>query len=123
MFIKKDRMHLMDETEILGPADLVVEVISPGSRKLDSAEKKDLYALYGVQEYWLIDYYRQQAFFWKNVNGDWQDLPVDDKGIVRSEVISGCWLRVDWLFAEEELDELEILGTILAGDPAAKETA
>jgi Uma2 family endonuclease len=123
MFIKKDRMHLMDETEILGPADLVVEVISPGSRKLDSAEKKDLYALYGVQEYWLIDYYRQQAFFWKNVNGDWQDLPVDDKGIVRSEVISGFWLRVDWLFAEEELDELEILGTILAGDPAAKETA
>jgi Uma2 family endonuclease len=120
MFVKKERLHLLGETEILGPADLVVEVISPGSRRLDSVDKKELYALYGVQEYWLIDYYRQQAFFWKNVNGDWEDLPVDDKGIVRSEVIPGFWLRIDWLFAAEELDEVEILETILAGDPGAE---
>jgi hypothetical protein len=54
------------------------------------------------------------------VNGDWEDLPVDDKGIVRSEVIPGFWLRIDWLFAAEELDEVEILETILAGDPGAE---
>jgi Uma2 family endonuclease len=124
MFIKKDKMQLMDETEILGPADLVVEVISPGSRHLDFVDKKDLYALHGVLEYWLIDYYRQQAFFWKNVNEKWEDLPVDDKGIVRSQVIPGFWFRVDWLFADvEELDEVAILEAILAGDPAAKEAA
>jgi hypothetical protein len=39
---------------------------------------------------------------------------------VRSEVLPGFWLRVDWLFAAEELDELEILETILAGVPEAE---
>ena len=120
MFIKKERLHLLGETEIFGPADLVVEVISPGSRRLDFVDKRELYANYGVLEYWLIDLYKQQAFFWKNVNGIWEDLPVDDNGIVRSEVLTGFWLRVDWLFAAEELDEMEILETILAGDPGTK---
>ncbi len=120
MFIKKERLHLLGETEIFGPADLVVEVVSPGSRRLDFVDKRELYANYGVLEYWLIDLYKQQAFFWKNVNGIWEDLPVDDNGIVRSEVLTGFWLRVDWLFAAEELDEMDILETILAGDPGAK---
>ncbi|MFQ5631844.1 MAG: Uma2 family endonuclease, partial [bacterium] len=39
MFIKKERVHLMGETEIIGPADLVIEVVSPGSRRLDFVEK------------------------------------------------------------------------------------
>jgi len=120
MFIRMDRLRLLGKTEIFGPADLVVEVVSPGSRRLDFVEKKEIYAHYGVREFWLIDRYRQQAFFWKNLNGIWQDLPVDENGILRSEVISGFWLRVDWLFAAEPLDELAILETILAGDPAAK---
>ncbi len=120
MFLKQERLHLLGDTEIFGPADLVVEIISPGSRKLDAVDKKDLYALYGVQEYWLIDHYRQQALFWKNVNGIWENLPIDDKGIVRSEVIPGFWLRVDWLFAAEPLDEVDILNTILADDPSLK---
>jgi Uma2 family endonuclease len=120
MFVKQERLHLLGETEIFGPADLVVEIISPGSRRLDFVDKRDLYANYGVLEYWLIDLYKQQAFFWKNVNGIWEDLPVDDKGIVRSEALSGFWLRIDWLFAAEELDEMDILETILAGDPNAK---
>jgi Uma2 family endonuclease len=120
MFFKKNRLHLLGDTEIFGPADLVVEIISPSSRKLDEVEKKDLYALYGVQEYWLINHYEQRAFFWKNMNGVWEDLPVDDKGNVRSEALPGLWLRVDWLFAAEELDELEILETILAGVPNAE---
>jgi hypothetical protein len=82
-----------------------------------NATQRELYGNYGVLEYWLIDLYRQQAFFWKNVNGIWEDLPVDKKGVVRPEVLPGFWLRVDWLFAAEELDELEILETILAGAP------
>ncbi len=120
MFLRKDRLHLLGDTEIFGPADLVVEIISPGSRKLDTVDKKNLYALHDVKEYWVIDLYRQQAFFWKNVKGVWQDLPVDEKGVFRSEVIPGFWLRVDWLFADEPLDEAAIFETILAGDPDVK---
>lgn len=73
-----------------------------------------------LKEYWLIDLYQQEAFFWKNVAGAWQDLPVDARGVFRSEIIPGFWLRVDWLFAAEPLDEAAIFEMILAGDPETK---
>lgn len=35
--------------------DLVVEILSPSTRRRDLTEKKDVYARNGVDEYWVID--------------------------------------------------------------------
>ncbi|MDZ7363441.1 MAG: Uma2 family endonuclease [candidate division KSB1 bacterium] len=118
MFISKAKLAKAAGKAVLGTADLVIEIISPGSRRLDLVEKSELYAKFGVLEYWAIDPYRQLAHFWKNNAGIWEDLPVDAMGIFRSSILPGFWLRVDWLFAEELPDENIILATILAGDPA-----
>ena len=40
---------------VYGAPDLVVEVLSPKTAKLDRGKKKDLYQENGVKEYWLID--------------------------------------------------------------------
>lgn len=42
---------------ITGPPDIVIEIISPGSenRRRDLSVKRQLYAKYGVAEYWVID--------------------------------------------------------------------
>lgn len=120
MFIRNDRLHLLGNTEIFGPADVAIEVISPGSRRLDTVDKKKLYAEYGVPEYWLIDIHKQEAHFWRNENAAWKNLPVDKNGIFHSVAITGFWLRLDWLFAAEQPDEVEIVQTILAGLPAGQ---
>lgn len=44
--IKNDGVH--------GAPDLVVEVLSPSTAKNDKTLKKDIYAKYGVREYWLV---------------------------------------------------------------------
>lgn len=44
--IKPDGIH--------GAPDLVVEVLSPSTAKNDKTHKKDVYARYGVREYWLV---------------------------------------------------------------------
>ena len=40
---------------IEGPPDLVIEVLSPSSRRHDLLTKRTLYARAGVREYWLVD--------------------------------------------------------------------
>ena len=40
---------------IYGAPDLVVEILSPSTAKRDNNDKKDVYAMYGVREYWIID--------------------------------------------------------------------
>lgn len=69
-----------------------------------------------MREYWLIDPYRQTAEFFRNEASKWKPLPVDEKGIFRSEAVSGFWLRIDWLFAEELPDIYDVVTTIL-GNP------
>ena len=38
-----------------GAPDLVVEILSPSTRKLDLGPKKDVYARRGVKELWVVD--------------------------------------------------------------------
>lgn len=54
LFIGKDRLHVIQD-RIRGPADLVLEIISEGSRHRDRIEKRDLYEQHGVREYWIAD--------------------------------------------------------------------
>ena len=44
-------------TALKGPPDLAIEILSPGTenRRRDVILKRELYAKYGVSEYWLID--------------------------------------------------------------------
>jgi Uma2 family endonuclease len=53
-FIAQERLGIIQRV-IMGPADLVAEVVSLGGRNRDRIEKKDLYEQYGVKEYWIID--------------------------------------------------------------------
>ena len=39
----------------VGAPDWIVEVISPGSFKIDHLKKRDLYQRNGVKEYWIVD--------------------------------------------------------------------
>jgi Uma2 family endonuclease len=113
VFVSAAKQSIIQEQSIEGIPDLVVEIVSRSSRTLDYGDKKQLYARYGVPEYWLIDPYRQMVEFFQNDSGQWTLLPADTDGIVRSDVITGFWLRTDWLFAEELPDILEVASTIL----------
>lgn len=99
-----------------GAPEVIVEILSPSTRKLDRGKKMTLYAKYGALEYWQIDPDGQVTEFFQNHNGAWLPMPVGDDEIFRSEAIPGFWLNTQWLFAEEMPDILDTVMTILSGN-------
>lgn len=47
--------HRIGEQIILGPPDVVVEILSPGTARRDLGIKRDTYQAAGVPEYWIVD--------------------------------------------------------------------
>jgi len=55
LFIASEHASIITAKHIMGVPDLVVEIISTGSRKTDEIIKRRLYEQFGVKEYWIID--------------------------------------------------------------------
>lgn len=55
IFISRQRKDIITADAIEGAPDLVVEVLSPSTEAKDRGTKKELYAAYGVREYWIVD--------------------------------------------------------------------
>ena len=54
LFISGNRLDTIGEKNIQGAPDLVVEIVSENSAYRDMAQKKKLYAKFGVKEYWIV---------------------------------------------------------------------
>jgi Uma2 family endonuclease len=53
--VEASREHLITDRGIEGPPNIVVEVLSPGTRVLDRRVKSITYFRFQVPEYWLVD--------------------------------------------------------------------
>ncbi len=101
IFVSRERLGLLKPTHLEGPADLVVEVVSPESRLRDRGEKFAEYEMGGVREYWIIDPDERRAdFFVLGPDGRFERRRPDAAGIYRSHVLPGLWIRVEWLWQE-----------------------
>jgi Uma2 family endonuclease len=54
VLLTKDELARADKRIELAPS-LLVEILSPGSRRRDAVTKRSLYEQCGVREYWLVD--------------------------------------------------------------------
>ena len=74
--------------------------MSPESRARDTVEKRREYEEGGVREYWLIDP-ETRAFELFVLEGTrYRVASADAERIIRSRVLDGLWLRIDWLWQE-----------------------
>lgn len=101
IFVARDHLDRLKLTYLDGPADLVVEVVSPESVGRDRGDKFYEYQSAGIPEYWLIDPQTQRAEFYQlDAHGVYTPVPPDANGIYHSRVVPGFWLREAWLWQE-----------------------
>ncbi len=94
-----------------GPADLVIEIVSPSGARRDYVEKFREYEAGGVPEYWVIDPENREASFFLLREGRYEIAEPEADGSFRSRVLDGFWLKVDWLW--ERPSVRAVLGEVL----------
>ena len=114
LFVSNEHLSRITPQRIDGAPDLIIEIVSPESVGRDFDAKFDEYQDAGVQEYWVIDPRRKQVLFYQLGSDGLFKLANVDNGIYRSKIISGFWLRVDWLW--QIPDALASFGEIVGTD-------
>jgi Uma2 family endonuclease len=107
LFIARTHLDRLRERHLEGPADLVVEVISPSSATVDRIDKFEEYEAGGVPEYWIIDPVRELADFYVLGERGLYVRVEHREGVYESRQLPGFRLRVDWLWSRPRVRDIE----------------
>lgn len=55
LFVRRERLSIIGEKFVSAAPDLLVEILSPGTKMRDRKLKFRLYARFGVAELWIVD--------------------------------------------------------------------
>ncbi len=107
LFIARENLNRLTEERLVGPGDLVIEVVSDDSVYRDRHRKFQEYRDAGAREYWVIDprpSKQRSDFFRLDKSGEYELYATEDDERVSSRVLPGFWLRPAWLWQAAEGD-------------------
>ncbi|HEY4596341.1 MAG TPA: Uma2 family endonuclease, partial [Thermoanaerobaculia bacterium] len=64
-FISNEKAAIAQEKNVQGAPDLVIEILSKGTLRLDKGPKLKAYERWGVREYWMFDRFQRGVLPWK----------------------------------------------------------
>ncbi len=101
LVVLNDRREIIQEQGIVGPPNLVVEILSPSSKMTDRVDKAALYARSGVEEYWIVDPIDETMTVY-GLDGDRfaPSATLERNDDLYSIVLAGFVLDLDTIFSE-----------------------
>ncbi len=93
-----------------GAPELVIE-IAASIAAIDLGAKKQAYRRNGVAEYLVWQVFEQKIDWYYLTEGDYQPLPVDDEGTIRSQRFPGLWLAANAMLSGDMAQVLTGLQT------------
>jgi Uma2 family endonuclease len=100
LFVTRERAAIVREDGVRGVPDLVVEVLSPGTRARDLGVKLRLYMRFGVRTYWAVDPEAETvAVFRPDGSGGYTQTLLGPEEELGCELFPGVTVRVARLFA------------------------
>ncbi|MCU0482629.1 MAG: Uma2 family endonuclease [Anaerolineae bacterium] len=108
LYLAPDNPANVEEKQVVGVADLVVEVVSEGSGRTDRIHKFLEYEKAGVKEYWIVDFRKKDAQFWVLNEGIYTEQLPDEANIYHSTVLAGFYFDVTTLWQKPLPDSVVI---------------
>ncbi len=100
VFVSRERLDIISERGLEGPPDLVVEILSPSTRRRDMGLKLRRYAASRVPHYWTLDPRRQTLAARRLVNGEYELTGFYGPGqVFRPELFPGLEIPIDDLWS------------------------
>ncbi len=115
LFVARQHLERLTPERLVGPADLVVEIVSDSSVGRDRSDKFYEYQEAGVPEYLIIDPRpgkERVDFFRLTTEGKYLAILPDTEGHYHSLVLPGFWFDPEWLWQEPLPNTMAILATI-----------
>lgn len=108
-YVSSERRSIVEKTEIVGPPDMIIEVVSPDSIERDWFEKYSDYERAGVREYWVVDRLADRVECYKLSPGGGFRATKLRGGRLTSSVLRGFHLRPEWVLESELANPLTVL--------------
>lgn len=100
LVITDDRRDIITEDNVKGVPTLLVEIVSPSNPRVDRVRKRDLYARYGVPEYWVVDPDVDRVEVYRHDGSGYGKLEILEPGdVLRTDHLPEFRLDLTALFA------------------------
>ena len=93
----------IDERGCKGAPDMVVEILSPTTRKHDTSVKLKKYLEAGVREYWIVDQEERTLFVYMLENGKYTLQAYEDTQSVPVGIFEDCIIDLAEIFPAAEI--------------------
>ncbi len=92
-----------DDKGVRGAPDLIIEILSPSTRRHDVLVKFNLYQRAGVREYWIVDPNNKSVqVFLPDENGVYRiSEAYGEKDIAKVNVLNGCFIELSKVFPDD----------------------
>jgi len=101
LFVSSERAGVLNEKNARGAPDLVIEVLSSSTRRVDEGIKWRRYEHFGVQEYWLIDPQGRRVRIFRRAGstfGPPLDLAAEAGDVLTTPLLAGLRIQVSEIF-------------------------
>ena len=102
-FFKEDKAQHFTEDQVRFPSpDLVVEVLSGKTEKLDRGIKFNDYQAHGVEEYWIIHPVQEVVEQYRLIHGEYELILKSKEGMIDCKAVDGFHIPIRAIFDAKE---------------------
>lgn len=99
LFVREEHRDRIGPQRLEGPADWVIEILSPDTRKLDLEEKRVRYQEAGIGELWFVDREAAEIHVDLLEHGQYR-TEIRRDGRLQSISLPAFWVELAWLAGE-----------------------